>query len=1157
MRDHHMTATPIASLFQITPRYLRSTNLERDFHDPRALDNYVLTPHARECLERLSTGLRSGSTQRAWRITGNYGTGKSSFALFFAHWLSGQAARLSRTVEVDVKYDRFALGHRPAYLPLLITGAREPMSKAILRSLDRLLDEQYSRGAKSSLQNRIATLAQKESASDEEVVTLLLQANEKLQKDRKCSGLLLLLDELGKFLEFAAHHPQRQDVYLLQRLAEEASKPSRTGSLFIVGILHQGFDAYAENLDPTTQREWEKVAGRFEELIFRQPVLQLAELIAAALRVDTTRLPTYAKQEASAGWESAIDLGWMGAGAQRKSYTHLAAKLYPLHGTVVPAMVRAFTRFGQNERSLFSFLFSDEPRSLANHSRANVGPGRLYRLPQFYDYVRATFGYRLSLQSYRSHWAQIEAMVESFATSDPVQLDVVKTVGLLNHLDHPDLLPTSSAIEASLAGPGGYSAAEVRNAIEQLHKRRKVLFRRGTAGGYTLWPHTSVDLEAAYERAVQAVGSTVAVGSHLTEFLETRSLVARRHYIETGNLRHFGLRYLPVSRIKDVLTLTAPDDGIVLVVLCETTADMDAAEKLAKTREFEERRDILIAIPTEPLANHAGLLNELRRWDWVANNTPELNGDRFASEEVNRQRQYSRQRLEARVQDVVGLRSLSGAQALRWYAGGEAKKIANGRQLLEHLSDLCERMYSSAPKVKNELLNRHSLSSAAARARILLIGRILGRGHEPYLGMDSTKKPPEMSMYLSVLRRGRLHVQKGNRYRLQVPQGADDVLQFGPCLDAMRRYLEAQGDRRVTAAQLMSVLVRSPYGIRNGMAPLILALYAAMNSQELAFYEDDSFLLELSEEAFTRLIKNPASFQVQLCRITGVRAEVFESLSNVLGLPHSANATEPLVLDIVRPLCDFVAKLPEYVRYTQRLSKQALSIREVILQAKDPVHLLFRELPTACGFEPFAIDGDVALERARGFAKSLKGYLDELRLACDSLLQRMQERIRHEFDLNGQFAKIREELATRATSVALQAREPRLKAFCLRLIDRGLAESPWLESFGSLLASQPPLRWRDVNEDTYNRELHELVERFASVEAISFKGVKQPQTAEAFKIALTRGDGTAVQEVVFVDQARTAEVDELTRKIRALVGKNRSLGLAALSRATWAELAEE
>src|SRR5947209_13843125 len=93
----------IASLFRIQSRYLRSVHLERDFSDPKALNGYVLTPKAQESIKQLSIGLTPKSGQRAWRITGDYGTGKSSLALLTAHLFSGQDAglptHLRRTVD--------------------------------------------------------------------------------------------------------------------------------------------------------------------------------------------------------------------------------------------------------------------------------------------------------------------------------------------------------------------------------------------------------------------------------------------------------------------------------------------------------------------------------------------------------------------------------------------------------------------------------------------------------------------------------------------------------------------------------------------------------------------------------------------------------------------------------------------------------------------------------------------------------------------------------------------------------------------------------------------------------------------------------------------------------------------------------------------------
>src|ERR1022692_4826966 len=151
-----MSDRPINAIFDITPRFLRSTNLERDFHDPRALENYILTPHGRHCLTRMAKGLRRGATERAWRVTGDYGSGKSSFALMLAHWFSGNARRLKGDLGASVDYSSFHIAERPKFLPVLITGSREPMGRAILRALVRTVDEQYTRGGRAALINEMA-----------------------------------------------------------------------------------------------------------------------------------------------------------------------------------------------------------------------------------------------------------------------------------------------------------------------------------------------------------------------------------------------------------------------------------------------------------------------------------------------------------------------------------------------------------------------------------------------------------------------------------------------------------------------------------------------------------------------------------------------------------------------------------------------------------------------------------------------------------------------------------------------------------------------------------------------------------------------------------------------------------------------------------------
>jgi len=124
-----MTRTRISDLLSINPRFFRSVNLERDFGDSHALDGYVATAETSRYLYRIGRGLRPESGERAWRITGDFGSGKSSFALVLANLVGRPSADLPKSIRP--LRQELGLGTRlPRLLPVLVTGAREPLSGA-------------------------------------------------------------------------------------------------------------------------------------------------------------------------------------------------------------------------------------------------------------------------------------------------------------------------------------------------------------------------------------------------------------------------------------------------------------------------------------------------------------------------------------------------------------------------------------------------------------------------------------------------------------------------------------------------------------------------------------------------------------------------------------------------------------------------------------------------------------------------------------------------------------------------------------------------------------------------------------------------------------------------------------------------------------------
>ena len=86
------------------------------------------------------------------------------------------------------------------------------------------------------------------------------------------TDVLLIIDELGKNLEFAAHNPGSDDLYLLQQLAE---LPRKSNQVYIIGLLHQTFAEYSQRLASVEKNEWAKIQGRFEDIPFTESTEQM------------------------------------------------------------------------------------------------------------------------------------------------------------------------------------------------------------------------------------------------------------------------------------------------------------------------------------------------------------------------------------------------------------------------------------------------------------------------------------------------------------------------------------------------------------------------------------------------------------------------------------------------------------------------------------------------------------------------------------------------------------------------------------------------------------------------------------------------------------------------------------------------------------------
>ncbi|MBI2918284.1 MAG: hypothetical protein HYY01_09845 [Chloroflexi bacterium] len=1082
-------------LYRIRARFRRSVNIAADFAAEESLRGYIVTPLTRDVLRRVVSGLRPESQQRAWSIIGPYGTGKSACALFLARCLGRPkdiwARKLLRAADGQLYDDVCASipGYADGgFFVTLLVGSRAPLADAALGALASSLASADWQGERfEAVRGRVNQLCERarkgESISNDEVGEAFEDAAH-VVRGQGGLGLVLIVDELGKLLEHAALTPGQGDVFLLQILAEKASR-SGDCPLVLIGILHQAFEQYSARLGPAQQREWRKIEGRFESVGFMESPGEFLKLIAAAVEPakDMDGLGRVVESEAAI----AATLNISPRDLAKDEAPKVLEDCAPLHPTVALVIGRLFrSKLAQNERSLFAFLTSDEPHGLQDFLEHETWDGDGYRpffrLHHLYDYVVSSLGSGLYAHGQGKRWAEIEDALERLPIDAPsVMAQTVKTIGMLSLLgDQGRLKASREVLVFALTDGRRVTERDVEISLEQLVALKIAVFRRHK-DAFGLWEGSDVDLDDWFDRAVGQIDQSVSLASLVERYGVLRPYVAKRHLHETGTLRYF-VPWLtdpdhldetlmrPVGNADGAIVFVIGDEGGDIGQMCELAAQ--ATARLAPPQD----QIVLCAVPKDTWELRQAL-NDVLAWRWVAENSHDLEGDRIALRELTGRRADARSRLNAICGRIFD-RSV-GHETSLWVHRGRSLNLRTAADLSATLSQACDEAYRACPIVHNELVNRRSLSSAAAAARRVLIERMITRTSEPQLGIEGF--PPELSMYRSVLERSGLHRRVGPSWGFGWPP-EDDPCHMAPLWRGIEAFLNEGSGRRRSIPELFALLRQPPYGIKDGLLPLFLTAALLCWQDEIALYENGSFLPQLETAAIERLIRSPEHFDIQHYRLGEVRSFLLEQYSTLATVNAASGSGQVSALRAVRSMIALLKQLPPYSMATRTVGGEAAAVRDELLRAREPSRLLFESLPVALGMDSAKVSEDRGT--AEAFFRQLKRALVELLRAYQVLTDRVREQLLDALRLPEYVGAARKEIAGRLAPLRDRVTDLRLKAFVLRLADERLPEQEWLESVASLVANKPPRQWNDQDSLQFGMVLAGLAGQLLKVEQI-------------------------------------------------------------------------
>ena len=910
------------------PRYARSIHLERDeaafSYAPTEADNgaqFYFTTSIREALGALALGLKTPS-ERALTLIGPYGAGKSAFAVFLTDLLqkSRAAHEFLRAHDADLA-NQFA--GKPLFLVVRLVGARAPLAPALLRALQNALAQ-----AAPNFNARFRDVA-----PDPRAVADAFGEAARLVCQNGLGGVLVIVDELGKFLEFAAIHPQQSDVFVLQELAESAAR-SGDAPLLVLGMLHQNPGAYAHKLSRARQTDWEKVAQRFRQITLFPSDVERMDMVGRALQQT-------GEWDLNGAFAPAIaacaPFAPAGLGARFES---LARAAFPLHPLTLLALPTLFARSGQSHRSLFNFVCGEERAALAPFLRQQQfepdNPA-LFTLDLLFDYAREV----LSSGTIQSHsWQDAVESVERVGAREntPLELAVIKTVALLSWLRDPRLPASREVLRAAFAGH------DLDATLAELEAEKRIVWSRAR-NRYRLLEIGDVDIEAELKLARGALSGDVTMGAATGEMCPFPVLNARRHSFQTGAIRNLPIL---VVRPRDAATAAHKADGelAVLLILAENEAERDEAQAFVANYKAPNLL-FALALESDDLREAAA---QSAACAVVAQTASELQSDRAARRELEGRAAEARTLFGGEVARLFAPllgESPTDGSAL-WLHAGAIIPLDAPRRFSAFLSAMADATYHAAPILRNELLNRRNLSSAGASARRALLTAMLERADQKRLGLVGF--PPERSIYQCALQATQLHVETPDGWRFQAPP-ARHATRLRPAWDALAAQIFAEPPREVPISELAEMLRRPPFGVTAGVFPVLLAALLRVHADEITLYENGAFKPEIGAADWEMLTRRPDKWSVAGCRVAGARRAVVARLGASLGETAAA-------LPIVRRILKMTRALPEFAWKTRDLPSEVLALRDAIERARSPEKFLFEQVPLALGLLPLGESED-------------------------------------------------------------------------------------------------------------------------------------------------------------------------------------------------------
>ena len=1039
-----------------------SINIIRD--DKSAFE-YIVTPNAQNTVNKIFENLKSW--RHSFNLIGSFGTGKSSFLLALEKSIKGEKGYF------DIDNTNCAL--------MKLVGDYSSLSEALSEELSVKSDYTGNQFLFDALYQRYESIAKK-------------------------NGILfIVVDEFGKFLEHAAQNKPEKEIYFLQKLAEFVNNPER--NIILLTSIHQSAEAYGVNLTKELFQEWKKVQGRFVDLPFNEPIEHLLHL--AAHRINAPSSANSIANESSVVERNGL--------FDTKLNSDSIGKLFPLTLTSGYALAISLQRYGQNERSLFTFLnshFFDLYRD----------SDQLISLSDLYDYLNEEFYSFLYTRSNPDFgaWIALKTALEraeSLVDKNPIlSTYLLKTIGLLSIFAKAGGSISLDFLENYLSYK--HSKTAIRENINLLEKTKIIRYSRFD-DSFKLFEGTDLDIDQAIALAENKIDS-IDVLTKLSSHFDFPIIIAKSitYRLGTPRLYEFRLSKHPISD-----TPKGQIDGYINLLFNESGVDTN------QILELSENNPIIYGY----FSNTSGIVEtllEIEKTKQVLKDV-EDEKDRVAIKELRSIIKSNENLLNHYVMNSLYTNKVD------WYYLGKKAHIKSQNTFNQKLSEISAAIYHQAPVLQNELINRDKVSGSISSARKNYWRALVNNYHLKNLGFPETKWPAEKTIYFSLLKETGIHIQSGDAYTLTTPTSQS----FASLWQISMNFLDDAKVLRKGVDDFYKILSQSPLKLKQGVIDFWVPTFLFINRGNFALYNENGFVPYVDDTILFFITKNPKEYSVKSFELNTLRLNLFNKYRDFLQQGNKEKLDNDSFIESIRPLLIFYRDLSEYAKNTKTISKEAIALREAISKATDPEKTFFENFPNALGYSTSELSTDDTL--FEDYIIKFQNAIQEIKNSYDELIDRVELFICDE--LIGEripFKEYQNRLQKRFEDIKEHQALTRHKVFLLRVKSNLPDRNSYLMSLAQALTNKRLDGFKDLDELLIKDKMLTLVKELDNL--VDLTRVEQNPDEELIKVEFTTLINGSIENIIRLPKEKKGEVSKATDFIYSELAKYKNLKMPIL-----------